>query len=188
MLYTMTLDLFSILFGGVMALLPVYAIDILKVGAAGLGTMRMASALGAVMMMPLLLKYPPTGRPWRNLLLSIVGFGTSVIAFGLSHYYILSLLFLFAQGAFDSISIVIRGMLMQLLTPEEMRGRVAAVNSMFINSSAELGNVESGLVAGCLGTIPAVLFGGGLTLLIVLFTYLKTRKLIPLTLDELQEN
>ncbi|HMG09909.1 MAG TPA: hypothetical protein VK609_15455 [Mucilaginibacter sp.] len=69
-----------------------------------------------------------------------------------------------------------------------MRGRVAAVNSMFINSSAELGNVESGLVAGCLGTIPAVLFGGGLTLLIVLFTYLKTRKLIPLTLDELQEN
>jgi MFS family permease len=176
MLYAMSLDLFCVLFGGVTALLPVFAIDILTVGAAGLGMMRMVQASGAALTVLMLVRLSPMGRPWRNLLIAVGGFGCCIIGFGLSHNYPLSLLFLFLQGAFDSVSVVIRSALMQQLTPKEMQGRVSAVNSMFVGSSAEIGDFESGMAAKWLGTVPAVIFGGGMTLLIVVFTFFKTRK------------
>ena len=160
MFYAMALDLFSVFFGGVTALLPVYAIDILGVGPEGLGLMRMSSSLGAALTMIALVRFSPMNKPWRNLLVAVTGFACSIIGFGLSHNFIVSLVFLFAQGAFDSVSVMIRGTILQLLTPEQMRGRISAVNSMFIGSSAEIGDFESGMMANLLGTIPAVLFGG----------------------------
>ena len=185
LLYAMSLDLFSVFFGGVVALLPVFALDILKVGAEGLGVMRMASSLGAALTMIIMVRFSPMGKPWRNLLIAVAGFGCSIIAFGLSTSFYLSLIFLFAQGAFDSVSVIIRGTLMQLLVPDEMRGRVSAVSSMFIGSSNEIGDFESGMAAKLLNTIPAVLFGGSMTLMIVTFTYFKTKSLLPLKLEDI---
>ena len=185
MLYTMSLDLFTVLFGGVTALLPVYAIDILHVGAAGLGIMRMTFSAGAALTMLLLVRYPPLARPWRNLLIAVAGFGCAIIGFGLAQTFILSLVFLFAQGAFDTVSVIIRSTLLQLLTPDKMRGRVSAINSLFIGSSSEIGNFESGMAAKLLGTIPAVLFGGGMTLLIAGLTWIQTKKQLRLSLEEL---
>ena len=182
----MSLDLFSVFFGGVVALLPVFALDILKVGPEGLGIMRMASSLGAAITLIVMVRFSPMNRPWRNLLIAVTGFGVSIIGFGLSQTFFLSLLFLFAQGAFDSVSVIIRSTLMQLLVPDDMRGRVSAVSSMFIGSSNEIGDFESGVAARLLNTIPAVLFGGTMTLLIVTFTYFKTQKLIPLSLKQIQ--
>jgi len=124
-------------------------------------------------------------RPWRNLLIAVAGFGVSIIAFGLSHIFYLSLVFLFLQGAFDSVSVIIRGTIMQLLTPDDMRGRVSSVNQMFISSSNEFGDFESGMAAKYLGTVPSVLFGGCMTMGIVIFTFFKTRKMIPLSLKEI---
>jgi MFS family permease len=187
MFYAMSLDLFSVFFGGVVALLPVFALDILKVGAEGLGIMRMASSLGAALTMLIMIRFSPMNKPWRNLLIAVAGFGVSIIGFGLSHIFYLSLLFLFLQGAFDSVSVIIRGTIMQLLTPDHMRGRVSAVNSMFIGSSNEIGDFESGMAAKLLGTVPAVIFGGSMTLMIVTITWLKTKKLIPLSLTQIQE-
>ncbi|MCQ6959697.1 MFS transporter [Mucilaginibacter aquariorum] len=187
MFYAMSLDLFSVFFGGVVALLPVFALDILKVGAEGLGIMRMASSLGAALTMLAMIRFSPMNKPWRNLLIAVAGFGVSIIGFGLSHIFYLSLLFLFLQGAFDSVSVIIRGTIMQLLTPDHMRGRVSAVNSMFIGSSNEIGDFESGMAAKLLGTVPAVIFGGSMTLMIVTITWLKTKKLIPLSLNHIQE-
>jgi MFS family permease len=186
MFYAMSLDLFSVFFGGVVALLPVFALDILKVGAEGLGTMRMATSLGAAITMLAMVRFSPINRPWRNLLIAVAGFGLSIIGFGVSHVFYVSLIFLFLQGAFDSVSVIIRGTLMQLLTPDQMRGRVSAVNSMFIGSSNEIGDFESGMAAKLFGTIPAVMFGGTMTLLIVTITWLKTKKLIPYTLSQIQ--
>jgi MFS family permease len=185
MLYAMSLDLFSVFFGGVVALLPVFALDILKVGSEGLGMMRMASSLGAAITMIIMMRFSPMGKPWRNLLIAVTGFGCCIIAFGLSKSFYLSLLFLFGQGAFDSISVIIRSTIMQLLTPDEMRGRVSAVNSMFIGSSNEIGDFESGIAAKLLNTVPAVLFGGTMTLFIVTFTYFKTKSLLPLSLHDI---
>jgi MFS family permease len=182
----MSLDLFSVFFGGAVALLPVFANDILKVGSQGLGIMRATSSLGAVLTMLVMARFSPMGKPWRNLLIAVTGFGLSIICFGLSRSFYLSLLFLFTEGAFDSISVIIRGTIVQLLTPDHMRGRVSAVNSMFIGSSNEIGAFESGTAAKLLGTIPSVIFGGSMTLIIVTITYLKTRKLIPLSLNEIQ--
>lgn len=185
MLYAMSLDLFSVFFGGVVALLPVFALDILKVGPEGLGLMRMTSSLGAALTMIVMVRFSPMNKPWRNLLIAVTGFGCSILAFGLSRSFYLSLLFLFTQGAFDSISVIIRGTLMQLLTPDHMRGRVSAVNSMFIGSSNEIGDFESGMAAKLLGTIPAVLFGGCMTMFIVIITYFKTKSLLPLSLNDI---
>ncbi|WP_235854022.1 MFS transporter [Mucilaginibacter terrenus] len=186
MFYAMSLDLFSVFFGGAVALLPVFALDILHVGAEGLGVMRMASSLGAALTMLIMVRFSPVTRPWRNLLIAVAGFGVAIIGFGLSREFYLSLAFLFMQGSFDSVSVIIRGTLMQLLTPDQMRGRVSAVNSMFIGSSNEIGDFESGMAAKLFGTIPAVIFGGSMTLLIVTITFLKTKKLIPLSLQEIQ--
>lgn len=181
----LSLDMFSVFFGGAVALMPIFAHDILKVGSEGLGFMRAAPALGAVITMFILAKYPPMNKPWRNLLFAVAGFGVSIICFGLSRNFYLSLLFLFFEGAFDSVSVVIRSTILQILTPEEMRGRVSAVNGMFINSSNEIGAFESGATAKLMGTIPSVLFGGTMTLFIVFLTYLKTKKLVPLNLNQI---
>ncbi|MBC7746132.1 MAG: MFS transporter [Flavobacterium sp.] len=181
----LTLDMFSVFFGGAVALLPIFAHDILKVGAEGLGMMRAAPALGAVITMFLMARYSPMAKPWRNLLLVITGFGISIIAFGLSRNFYLTLAILFFEGSFDSVSVIIRSTILQLLTPDEMRGRVAAVNSMFIGSSNEIGAFESGVTARLMGTVPAVLFGGSMTLLVVFITYLKTKRLVPLSLKEI---
>jgi MFS family permease len=185
MVSAMALDLFSVFFGGVVALLPVFALDILHVGSEGLGEMRMASSLGAAITMVIMVRFSPLNRPWRNLLIAVTGFGLCIIGFGLSRSFILTLVFLFGQGAFDSISVIIRGTLVQLLTPDHMRGRVSAVNSMFIGSSNEIGDFESGLAAQLLGTIPAVLFGGTITMIVVIFTYFKTKNFLPLKLDDI---
>lgn len=185
LLGALSLDMFSVFFGGAVALLPVFANDILHVGAQGLGIMRAAPALGAVITMILMARYSPMGKPWRNLLLAITGFGLSIIAFGLSRNFYLSLFFLFIEGAFDSVSVIIRSTILQLLTPDEMRGRVAAVNSIFIGSSNEIGAFESGATARLMGTITSVIFGGSMTLLVVGVTYLKTKRLIPLSLKQI---
>ncbi len=182
-----TLDLFAVLFGGVVAVLPVFAKDILHVGATGFGMMRAADSVGAVLTMFVLTRYSPMGKPWRNLLIAIAGFGLSIICFGLSNNFYWSLFFLFTLGAFDSVSMVIRSTIMQMLIPDKMRGRVSAVNSMFINSSNEIGAFESGMAAQYMGTIPSVLFGGGMTLLIVTITWLSTKKLVPLKVEEIHQ-
>lgn len=187
MLYAMSLDLFSVFFGGVSALLPVYALDILHVGAEGLGIMRMMLSAGAVLTMLAAVRFPPTGRPWRNLLIAAGGFGICVIGFAFSKTLVVSLVLLFGQGAFDSIGVLVRTTLMPLLTPEHMRGRVSAVNGMFIASSAEIGDFESGIMASLLGTIPAVLAGGCITLGVVVFTFFRTRDMLPLSLSEMTQ-
>ncbi|HZY40232.1 MAG TPA: MFS transporter [Mucilaginibacter sp.] len=186
LIWAMSLDLFSVFFGGAVALLPVFATDILKVGSQGLGVMRAVSSLGAVITMLAMARYSPMGKPWRNLLIAVTGFGLSIIGFGLSRSFFLSLFFLFTEGAFDSVSVIIRGTIMQLLTPDHMRGRVSTVNFMFIGSSNEIGAFESGAAATLMGTVPSVIFGGSMTLLIVTVTYLKTKKLIPLSLKQIQ--
>lgn len=186
LLWAMSLDMFSVFFGGAAAMLPVFATDILHVGKEGLGIMRAALSLGAVLTMLVMTRFSPMGKPWRNLLIAVTGFGLSIICFAISHNFYLSLCFLFIQGAFDAVSVIIRGTIMQLLTPEQMRGRVSAVNSMFINSSNEIGDFESGTAAALMGTVPSVIFGGCMTLAIVSVTYLKTRKLMPLSLGQIQ--
>ena len=185
MLGAMSLDLFSVFFGGAIALLPVFAHDILKVGSEGLGIMRATTSLGAVLTMLAMTRFSPMNRPWRNLLIAVTGFGLSILCFGLSKSFYISLIFLFTEGAFDSISVIIRSTLMQLLTPDHMRGRVSAVNSMFIGSSNEIGEFESGTAAELLGTVPAVIFGASMTLLVVTLTFFKTRKLIPVSLSDI---
>lgn len=187
LLGALSLDLFSVLFGGVVAVLPIFANDILKVGAAGFGVMRSIDSIGAVLTMLAMTRFSPMGKPWRNLLFAVAGFGISILCFGLSRNFYLSLFFLFTLGAFDSVSVLIRSTIMQVLTPDKMRGRVSAVNSMFIGSSNELGAVESGAAAKLMGTIPSVLFGGTMTLIIVTTTWLKTKKLVPLTLEEIHQ-
>lgn len=187
MLGAMSLDLFSVFFGGAVALLPVFANDILMVGSEGLGFMRAAASGGAVVTMLAMTRFSPMNRPWRNLLIAVTGFGTSIICYGLSKNFYLTLFFLFAEGAFDSISVIIRSTIMQLLTPDEMRGRVSAVNTMFIGSSNEIGAFESGLTARLMRTVPAVVFGGSMTILVAGVTYLKTKRLLKLSIDEINE-
>ncbi|MDB5273574.1 MAG: Enterobactin exporter EntS [Chitinophagaceae bacterium] len=187
MLGAMSLDLFSVFFGGAVALLPVFADEVLKVGAEGLGLMRAMISIGAVLVMLVMSKYSPMGKPWRNLLVAVTGFGISIICFALSRNFYLSLVCLFMYGAFDSVSVLIRTTIMQLLVPSDMRGRVSSVNSMFINSSNEIGDFESGTLASLMGTIPAVIFGGCMTLLVAAVTFFKTKKIVPLSLQEINE-
>jgi len=186
MLGAMSLDLFSVFFGGAVALLPVFAEEILKVGSEGLGFMRAAASSGSVLTMLLMTRFSPMNKPWRNLLIAVTGFAISIICYGLSTSFYLTLFFLFCEGAFDSVSVIIRSTIMQLLTPDQMRGRVSAVNSMFIGSSNEIGAFESGLTAKLMRTVPAVVFGGSVTLGIAFITYLKTKNLLPLTLNDIK--
>jgi MFS family permease len=178
----LSLDLFAVLFGGAVALLPVFAKDILQVGAEGLGILRAMPAVGAVCM-AVWLAYMPIGKNAGNLLLwCVAGFGLATIGFALSTNFGLSLLCLFLTGAFDSVSVVIRSTLVQTLTPDNMKGRVSAVNSIFIGSSNEIGAFESGLAAKLMGTVPSVVFGGCMTLLVVGVVAAFARKLRQLDL------
>lgn len=164
---SITLDMFAVLLGGVTFLLPIFAEDILKVGATGLGIMRAAPSIGAMLMLVTLAYLPPFRQAGRTLLLAVAGFGVATIVFGLSQSFWLSLAMLALLGALDYISVVIRHTLVLTLTPDEMRGRVSAVNSMFIGASNELGGFESGVVAGLLGPVGAAVFGGIGTILVV---------------------
>ncbi|OAQ40470.1 MFS transporter [Pedobacter psychrophilus] len=187
LLGALSLDLFSVFFGGAVALIPVIATEILHVGATEFGFLRAAPAVGAVVTMLLMTRFSPMGKPWRNLLFAVTGFGISIICYGLSTNFYLTLFFLFLEGAFDSVSVIIRSTILQLLTPDDMRGRVSAVNSMFIGSSNEIGQFESGLTAKLMRTVPAVVFGGSMTLLVAGVTWLKTKKLVSLTLDDINK-
>ena len=187
MVWAMSLDLASVFFGGAVALLPIFAKDVFHLGSFGLGMMRGAASSGAVITMLLMTKFSPMGKPWRNLLIAVTGFGLSIICYGLSKNFYLTLFFLFLEGSFDSVSVIIRQTIMQLLTPDAMRGRVSAVNSMFIGSSNEIGEFESGLTAKYMRLVPAVVFGGSMTIAIAGLTWLKTKSLTKLSLQDINE-
>jgi MFS family permease len=179
LLAAITLDLFAVLLGGATALLPIYA-HILRVGPIGLGFLRAAPAVGAFVMAITLAHRPPMQRPGTALLASVAGFGLATIVFGFSTHFGLSFVMLVLTGAFDNVSVVVRGTLMQMLTPDEMRGRVAAVNIVFISSSNELGAFESGLTAELLGPIVSVVGGGIGTIVVVVLVLLRWPKLARL--------
>jgi MFS family permease len=170
-----TLDMFAVLFGGAVAMLPVFASDILFVGPQGLGLLRACPAIGATIMAFVLMFRPPMNHTGKVLFLSVLGFGLCMIGFALSTSFILSGVLLIFSGAFDNVSVVIRGTILQLFTPDDMRGRVASVNSIFIGSSNELGAFESGVAARLMGLVPSVIFGGFMTLAVV-FTTIKVNK------------
>jgi MFS family permease len=167
-LATITLDLFAVLLGGATALLPMFADQILHVGAMGLGWMRASPAIGAFATALIVAYLPPMNRAGKTLLWCVAGFGIATILFGLSRVFWFSLAMLFLLGAFDSISVIIRGTIVQLVTPDEMRGRVSAVNNIFIGTSNEFGAVESGLTAALFGPVLSVVGGGIGTILVVL--------------------
>lgn len=170
LLGAISLDLFAVLFGGAVAVLPVFAKEILKTGPQGLGSLRAAPALGSVLMGITMAHLPPLRRAGRTLLFCVAGFGVTMIAFALSRSFLLSLFLLAASGAVDNVSVVLRATLLQSLTPQHMLGRVSSVNQVFIGSSNEIGAFESGLAARFLGLVPSVVFGGCMTLLVVAVT------------------
>ena len=185
--WAISLDLVSVLFGGVIALLPIFAEDILKIGPEGLGSLRAAPSIGALITMIALTRFPPTRHAWRNMLLAVAGFGLFTLLFAYSNYLWLSLFALAMTGACDSISVVIRQTILQIYPPENMRGRVAAVNGMFVSSSNELGAFESGLAAKYLGPVIATVFGGSMTLLVVAFSWAKTKDLFGVNITQAEQ-
>ena len=187
LLGAMSLDMFAVLFGGAVAMLPVFAAEVLKVGPEGLGFLRAAPMAGAVLMSLVIAHRPPMVNAGRYLMIGVSGFGLSIICFALSHNYYLSFGLLMFSGMFDNISVIIRATTMQLVTPDEMRGRVASVNAIFIGSSNEIGSFESGLAAKLMGLIPSVIFGGIMTLGVVGMTTKFAPKLRRLNLREIGE-
>ena len=167
-LAAITLDMFAVLLGGATALLPVFQKDILHVDEVGLGLLRVAPSIGALLMSVVIASRPPFQRAGRTLLIAVIGFGIATIIFGLSRSFILSMAMLAALGALDSISVVIRGGLVLLRTPDAMRGRISAVNSIFIGTSNELGSFESGATASLFGPVASVVGGGIGTILVVI--------------------
>lgn len=163
----LTLDMIAVLFGGAVALLPVFAQDILQVGSEGFGVLRAAPAVGASITMLGSTRFPLHRNAGKKLLWAVAGFGICIIVFGLSPYFWVSVIALFLSGVVDGVSMIIRQTILQLKTPDNMRGRVASVNSMFVGSSNELGAFESGVTAKLMGTVTAVVFGGAMTLLTV---------------------
>ena len=166
----LSLDMVAVLFGGAVALLPIFAQDILEVGSEGFGMLRAAPAVGAFMTMLITAYIPISKNAGLKLLVAIFGFGLSIIVFGLSSVFWISVVALFFSGVTDGVSMVIRQTILQLKTPDHMRGRVSSVNSMFVGSSNELGAFESGVTAKLMGTVTAVVFGGTMTLITVLTT------------------
>jgi MFS family permease len=173
----LSLDLFSVLFGGAVALLPIFAAEILHVGPQGLGVLRAAPAIGAVTTSVFLAHLPPLRHSGRTLLYSVALFGLCMIGFGLSRNFLLSIALLAASGMADTVSVVIRSTLLQVLTPSHLLGRVSAVNAIFIGSSNEIGAFESGTAARLIGTVPAVVLGGIATLVVVAITAVKVPSL-----------
>jgi MFS family permease len=186
-LAAITLDMFAVLFGGAVTLLPVYATDILKVGALGLGVMRAAPSVGAILTALTLAHLPPMRRAGRTLFLAVAGFGAATIVFGLSRNFWLSLAMLGLLGGLDNISVVIRGTLLLTRVPDEMRGRASSVNSIFIGASNELGGFESGLTAALFGPVLSVVGGGIgtiLTVLAVVWAWPELRRMKTLDAEE----
>jgi MFS family permease len=167
LLGSMALDLFAVLFGGAVALLPVFASDILHVGPVGLGVLRIAPSVGALLAFVVAARYPPVRHAGRTLIGCVAAFGVSMLVFGLSTSFALSLAALFVAGLVDGVSVVIRGAIVRLFSPEAMRGRIASVNWIFIGASNELGAFESGIAARVLGTVPSVVVGSLATLGVV---------------------
>jgi len=173
MLGAISLDLFAVLFGGTVALIPEFASKILAVGPIGFGWLNAASDLGSMSVIILLTLFPMRQNQGKRMMLSVAGFGACIIIFGLSNIYAISFAALCVSGMCDGISVMVRGTILQLTTPDEMRGRVSSVNSMFINSSNELGMMESGLASRAFGLIPSVIMGGCITIFVVLVTWVK---------------
>lgn len=171
LLSAISLDLFAVLFGGAVALLPVFAAEVLHTGPAGLGILRSAPAIGAVIMAGILAFFPPNKNAGHKMIFCVAVFGLCMIGFALSTSFILSFALLLLSGMVDNVSVVIRSTIMQLRTPEEMRGRVASVNSIFVGSSNEIGAFESGAMAKLLGLVPSVVFGGIMTLIVTGVTW-----------------
>ncbi len=174
LLSSLSLDLFAVLFGGAVALIPIYARDILKVGSEGFGILNGAADMGSILIVIILTVFPARKNQGKKLIMAVGGFGICIIIFGISKIFILSFGALLISGMLDGISVVVRGTITQLKTPDYMRGRVMSVNSMFVNSSNELGQFESGVTAKLMGTVPAVVFGGSMTLLVVIYTWFKS--------------
>jgi MFS family permease len=170
-LSVMALDMFAVLFGGAVSILPAFVKEVLNAGPETLGILRAAPAAGAVITGIYLARRPILTESGKYLLLSVAGFGVAIIAFALSSNLWVCAFFLFISGCCDSISVVIRGSIMQLTTPDHMRGRISAINGIFIGSSNELGALESGIAASLMGLVPSIVFGGAATILIVLLTY-----------------
>ncbi len=177
LLGALSLDLFAVLFGGAVAMIPVFAKDILKVGPIGFGWLNAAADIGSVVVIVGLTFLPITSKQGKKLMYVIAGFGLSIILFALSKIFWISFLALLMSGVLDGISMIIRGTIVQLKTPDNMRGRVMSVNSMFINSSNEFGQFESGVAARMLGVVPSVVFGGCMTLLVVGITWFRAKSL-----------
>ena len=183
LLGSMALDLFAVLFGGATALFPIFAADILKVGPQGLGLLAAAPSAGSLVALAWAMRRPPKKRAGETLLWSVTGFGVSMIAFGLSRSFALSLVCLAFSGLFDGISVVVRRSILRLMSPEPLRGRIAAVSWIFIGSSNEIGAFESGVVASLIGTVPAVWGGGAVTLLVAAFVARRMPRLRSLSLE-----
>ncbi len=169
----MSLDMLAVLFGGAVAILPVFAKDILAVGPQSFGLLMSATYAGNFLAILFLTKFPLKGSQGFKLIYSIAGFGVCMIVFALSESFVLSLVALFVSGLFDGVSVIIRGTIFQILVPDHLRGRVSSVSSIFINSSNELGQFESGVAAAAMGTVPSVVFGGCMTLLVSSIAYFK---------------
>ena len=173
LLGAMGLDMFAVLFGGAIALLPVFAKDILNVGPQEFGLLMSATYLGNFMAILYLTRYPLQNRQGYKLIYSIAGFGVCILIFAVSRFFWLSFAALLVSGLFDGVSVIIRGTIFQLLVPDHMRGRVSSVSSIFVNSSNELGQFESGVTASLFGTVPSVIFGGCMTLIITGIAWMK---------------
>jgi MFS family permease len=167
LLSSMALDLFAVFFGGAIALLPVFATEILDVGPVGLGLLRTAPSAGALLAMLVATRFPPSRRAGRILLVCVAIFGVSMLVFGLSTSFVVSMLALFAAGLADGVSVVIRMVILRVESPEALRGRIASVNHVFIGASNELGAFESGMAATLIGVVPSIIFGGVATLFVV---------------------
>lgn len=182
-LSAISLDLFAVLFGGATALLPIFSAEILFTGPQGLGMLRAAPSIGAVLVALFLTRRPPVRDTGKKLLSCVFGFGICMIIFAVSKNFYLSVFILALSGAFDAVSVVIRQTIIQIMTPDNMKGRVSAVNSIFIGSSNEIGAFESGVAAKFMGVVPSVIFGGIMTLFVVFFVLLMSPKLRNLSLE-----
>ncbi|HET8819890.1 MAG TPA: MFS transporter [Xanthomonadaceae bacterium] len=185
LLGALALDMFAVLFGGAVSLLPAFIKEILHHGPEGLGILRAAPALGAVIVGTWMARRPPDRNAGRLLLFAVAGFGLCIVGFGLSTHFWLSAALLFGSGLFDGVSVVLRSTIMQLATPDEMRGRVSSINGLFVGSSNELGAFYAGTMARLLGLVPAVVLGGFVTMGVVAVTARKAPELRRLHLSDL---
>lgn len=185
-LSAITLDLFAVLFGGAVAIIPSFTDKVLHLGPEAYGLLRTSPAIGAVISAFVMAAYPPSRKAGVALLWSVVAFGLFTILFGISMNYWLACFALFMTGAFDNVSVVVRHSILQLMTPDNMRGRVSAINNIFVGSSNEIGAAESGFAARLMGLVPSIIFGGGMTILVVLGVHKINPKLKELDITKLQ--